>query len=244
MYKEAAGFYDRLTSDVNYEKYAEFFSAIFDKHIKKHPHSIVDLGCGTGNLTIAMAEKGYDMTGVDSSSEMLSSAYSKKSPGILWINQNFTELDLFGTYDAAVSLLDCINHMLDDDSVRKYFRHMRNFIEHDGLFVFDINSEYKFNHVYKDNVFYSVDEDLSYIWQNDYNSATGICTMDITFYKKDGDIYERFDTVNKEKSYSISHLSELLGESGFAIEALYSDCVMEEPTDSEKRIFLVCRRGN
>ena len=244
MYKETAGFYDRLTSDVDYKKYAEFFSSIFIKHATKHPHNVVDLGCGTGNLTIAMAEKGYDMTGVDSSSEMLSSAYSKKSPGILWINQDFTELDLFGTYDAAVSLLDCINHILDDDSVRKYFRHMRNFVEPDGLFIFDINTEYKFNNVYKDNVFYSVDDDLSYIWQNDYDNATGICTMDITFYQKDGDIYERFDTANKEKSYSVSHLSELLGESGFTIEALYSDCVMEEPTDNEKRIFLVCRRGN
>ncbi len=242
MYKEAAGFYDKLTSDVDYEKYTEFFSDIFNKHAEKHPHSVVDLGCGTGSLTILMAEKGYDMTGVDASPEMLSSAYSKKSPGILWINQDFTELDLFGTYDAAVSLLDCINHMPNEALVRKYFHNIRYFIEPGGLFIFDINTEYKFEHVYKDNVFYSVDDDLSYIWQNDYDSKTGICTMDITFYQNDGEIYRRVDTVNKEKSYSVAKLSELLNESGFTVEALYGDCVLEEPTDITERIFLVCRR--
>lgn len=242
MYKEAAGFYDRLTTDVDYEKYAEFFTAVFNKHAEKHPHNVVDLGCGTGNLTISMAEKGYDMTGVDSSSEMLSSAYSKKSPGILWINQDFTELDLYGTYDAAISLLDCINHMLDEDSVGKYFKRMRNFVEPGGLFIFDINTEYKFENVYKDSVFYSVDDDLSYIWQNNYDPASGICTMDITFYKNEGGVYKRIDTINKEKVYSIPLLSRLLGESGFEIEAVYGDMMLEDPKDNAERIFIISRR--
>lgn len=242
MYKEAAGFYDRLTTDVDYEKYAEFFTAVFNKHAEKHPHNVVDLGCGTGNLTISMAEKGYDMTGVDSSSEMLSSAYSKKSPGILWINQDFTELDLYGTYDAAISLLDCINHMLDEDSVGKYFKRMRNFVEPGGLFIFDINTEYKFENVYKDSVFYSVDDDLSYIWQNNYDPASGICTMDITFYKNEGGVYKRIDTINKEKVYGIPLLSRLLGESGFEIEAVYGDMMLEDPKDNAERIFIISRR--
>lgn len=242
MYKEAAGFYDRLTTDVDYEKYAEFFTAVFNKHAEKHPHSVVDLGCGTGNLTISMAEKGYDMTGVDSSSEMLSSAYSKKSPGILWINQDFTELDLYGTYDAAISLLDCINHMLDEESVGKYFKRMRNFVEPGGLFIFDINTEYKFENVYKDSVFYSVDDDLSYIWQNNYDPASGICTMDITFYKNEGGVYKRIDTINKEKVYGIPLLSRLLGESGFEIEAVYGDMMLEDPKDNAERIFIISRR--
>jgi len=242
MYKETAGFYDRLTSDINYDKYAEFFTAIFDKHTKIHPHNVMDLGCGTGRLTFAMAGRGYDMTGVDASPEMLSEAYNKKGPGILWVNQDFSELDLFGTYEAGISLLDCVNHILDEVVIGKYFKHMHNYIEPGGLFVFDINSEYKFKNVYKGNVFYSVDDDFSYVWHNEFDENTGICTMDMTFFQKDGDIYRRFDSINKEKAYSIEYLTDILNKSGFSIEALYDDCSFDEPTETTERVFFVCRR--
>ncbi|MCK5758288.1 MAG: class I SAM-dependent methyltransferase [Clostridiales bacterium] len=242
MYKDTAQFYDRLTSDVDVSKYAAYFTEVFKKHAKIHPKSVMDLGCGTGRLTFAMAEKGYDMTGVDGSTEMLSVAYGKKGPGILWINQDFTELDLFGTYNAAVSLLDCVNHLLTDEMVAKFFKRLRYFIEPGGLFIFDINSEYKFNSIYKDNVFYSVDDDFSYIWQNHFDKNTGICTMDMTFFRKEGDVYKRFESVNKEKYYSIDFLREALKKSGFSVEALYNDCSFDEPTKTSKRIFFVCRR--
>jgi SAM-dependent methyltransferase len=242
MYKDTAGLYDRLTSDVDYKKYADFFSSVFEKHAIKIPENIVDLGCGTGNLTIKMAEKGYDMTGVDASAEMLSAAYVKDSPGILWINQSFQELDLFGTYDAGISLLDCINHLLDEDSIGRFLRNLRNFIEPGGLFIFDINSEYKFMHVYNGNTFYSVDDDFSYIWKNDFDEKTGICTMDITAFQKTGDAYQRFDTVNRERSYSTSFLTGLLKNYSFSVIAIYGDAVMEAPADDEERIFLVSMR--
>jgi ubiquinone/menaquinone biosynthesis C-methylase UbiE len=244
MYNDTAGFYDRLTSDVDYQKYSDFFSAVFEKHAQKPPHSIIDLGCGTGNLTIKMAEKGFDMTGVDASAEMLAVAYSKKSPGVLWINQLFSELDLFGTYDAAISLLDCINHMLDEKSIRQYFRNLRNFIEPGGLFIFDINSEYKFKNVYSSNVFYSVDEDFSYIWQNNFNEKTGICSMDITIFIKEGGVYKRYDTGNREKAYGVAKLTGLLDECGFSVEALYGDGVLKEPAADEERIFIVNKRDS
>jgi len=242
MYKDTAEIYDRLTSDVDVSKYAIYFKEVFNKHSKTHPKSVIDLGCGTGRLTFAMAEKGYDMTGVDGSSEMLSVAYGKKGPGILWINQEFTELDLFGTYNAAVSLLDCINHLIDSDMVEKYFKRLQYFIEPGGLFVFDINSEYKFENIYKDNVFYSVDDGFSYIWQNHFDKKTEICTMDMTFFQKKGDVYKRFESINKERAYSIDFLSDTLRKSGFSIEALYDDCSFNEPTETSKRIFFVCRR--
>lgn len=242
MYKDTAEFYDLLTSDIDYLKYVEFFSAVFEKHSKTAVHNVLDLGCGTGCLTIAMAEKGYDMTGVDTSADMLSVAYGKKCPGVLWINQDFTELDLFGAYDAAISLLDCINHLLKEEMVEKYIKHMRNFVEPNGLFIFDINSEYKFKNIYKDNVFYSVEDDFTYIWENKFDEANGICEMDLTFFLREGDIYKKFDSVNKEKSYSVEFLSKVLESSGFSIEALYADCSFDVPVTDTERIFFVCRR--
>lgn len=243
MYKETAEFYDQLTPDVDYDMYAEYFTKIFEKHAKNKTHSVVDLGCGTGILTVAMAEKGYDMTGVDGSAEMLSVAYGNKSPGVLWINQDFVNLDLFGTYDAAISLLDCINHLIENGQVEQYFKRLRYFIEPGGLFVFDINSEYKFENTYKGNTFYSVEDDLSYIWQNEYDEKSKICTMDMTFFHKEGDGYRRVDTVNKERAYSIEYLSEQLEKCGFTVEALYDDSSFNEPSSHSERIFFVCRRN-
>lgn len=242
MYKDTAEFYDLLTSDIDYLKYADFFSAVFKKHSKTDVRNVLDLGCGTGRLTVTMAEMGYDMTGVDASSDMLSVACSKNCPGILWINQDFTELDLFGAYDAAISLLDCLNHLLEEEMVEKYISHMRNFVEPNGLFIFDINSEYKFRSIYKDNVFYSVQDDFTYIWENKFDEDSKICEMDLTFFLKEGNIYRRFDSINKEKSYSVEFLSTVLEKSGFLIEALYSDCSFEIPGPETERIFFVCRR--
>jgi len=242
MYKDTADFYDLLTSDIDYSKYVDFFSAVFLKHSKTEVHNVLDLGCGTGVLTIAMADKGYDMTGLDASPDMLSVAYGKKCPGVLWINQDFTELDLFGAYDAAISLLDCINHLLKEEMVEKYIKHMYNFVEPNGLFIFDINSEYKFKNTYKNNVFYSVADDFTYIWENKFDEKTGMCEMDLTFFLKEGNLYNRYDSVNKEKYYSVDFLRKTLERSGFSIEALYDDCSFNLPVSDTERIFFVCRR--
>lgn len=242
MYSEAAGLYDRLTEDVDYTSYAGYFREIFDRWSVIKTNNVMETGCGTGSLTLALAELGFEMTGIDSSAEMLSEAYVKKGPGILWVNQDVTELDLFGTYEAAVSFLDCINHILDEGSVKEYFRLMHNYIEPEGLFVFDMNSPHKFRETYGNNVFYSVGDDFAYIWQNDYDEQTCLCTMDMTFFHKEGNAYQRFDTVNIEKSYGVDYLSGLLEKAGFRIEALYNDRTFDKPSDDSERIFFVCRR--
>ena len=244
MYKSTAGYYDKLTSDIDYRKYAEFFCHIVEKHASGKVHSMMDMGCGTGNFTLAMAAEGFDMTGIDSSSEMLSCALSKSGPEILWINQNLTELDLFGTYDAAVSLLDCVNHLLTDEEIEEYFRLVHNYVNPGGLFIFDINTEYKLEKTFSSNVFYTVEDDFAYIWHNEYDSKEKICRMDITLFIKENELYKRVDAVNHEKAYDIAFLSHKLTDAGFNIEAVYDDGVFGPPGDESERVFFVCRRKN
>lgn len=244
MYQGMAQFYDRMTADVEYSLYAQYFERVFSKHAEQKPSMVVDLGCGTGNLTLAMANLGYDMTGVDSSMEMLNEAYSKKNSQVLWINQKLTELDFFGTYDAAVSLLDCVNHIIEKSEVVKYFKLINNYLNPGGLFVFDINTEYKFEHIFADNVFYCVDNDFAYIWQNHYDSDIGLCEMDITVFNKEKDLYARFDEVNVERCYSVVEIENMLEKTGFSIEAIYGDKNLKKPVKQEERIFFVCRKEN
>ncbi|MBN2558576.1 MAG: class I SAM-dependent methyltransferase [Clostridia bacterium] len=242
MYGDAAAYYDILTSDIDYGGYAMYFNDIFKTHMDRIPESIMDLGCGTGSLTLRLAGMGYDMTGVDASPGMLGEAYAKGGPGILWINQDFTEIDLFGTYDAAVSLLDCVNHLRDEREVEKYFRLVHNYLNPGGLFVFDINSEYKFREVFSSNVFYSVNDDFAYIWQNEYNLEKRTCVMEITIFIRENGLYRRIDTCNTERAFATGEMKNLLEKAGFCIISVYNDLTFDEPGDKAERIFFVCRK--
>lgn len=242
MYNGMAGFYDRLTADIDYKEYSDYFISIFKRHMKKEPSSIVDLGCGTGNLTVLLDENGYEMTGVDSSAAMLSIAYTKSRDNILWINQDITELDLFGTYDAAVSVLDCVNHIMEEVLLEKYFKLVFNFLNPGGAFVFDINTEYKFREIYGLNVFYAVNDEFAYIWQNNYDEAKKTCTMDITFFEKENDRYRRSDAINMEKAYGVSFIKKTLQIAGFKVEGIYDNLTFDNPSDNSERIFFMCKK--
>lgn len=243
MYDSTAAYYDRMTADIDYKGYAGFFDNIISLHSDMKPAMVMDLGCGTGSLTFEMAEMGYDMTGVDSSPEMLNEAFLKKGPGILWINQDLTELDLFGTYGAAISLLDCVNHITDREDVLQYFKLVHNFLEPGGLFIFDANTKYKFEHVLASNVFYTVEEDFAYIWENSYDSKTRLCEMDITVFEKRDGLYARIDGTNEERCYEVDEIASFLGNAGFEVMAIYGDRKMEKPAEDEHRVFFVGRKG-
>ena len=189
-----------------------------------------------------LALKGLDMTGVDSSAEMLSEAYTKEGPGILWVNQDVMELDLFGTYDAAVSFLDFPNHIIKPDDLGKYFSLIKNYLNPGGLYIFDINSEYKFKNILGDNVFYYDDDDYSCIWQNTFNEKSRICNMEITLFKQEGSLFRRSDTSNTERAYSVDELQEIIESAGLSVIEILGDMKFEQPSEKEERIFFICRK--
>lgn len=125
----------------------------------------------------------------------------------------------------------------------KYFRNVRNYLNPGSVFVFDINTEYTFRNIFSNNVFYSVDDDFSYIWQNDFNEKDKMCKMDITMFSKDNELYSRADTVNMEKAYSIDYLTKTLEEAGLPVIDLYNDLTFEKPGSDAERVFFVCQRG-
>ncbi len=242
MYRETAEIYDKLTSGIDYESYAGYYIELLDRYKEIYTHSVLETGCGSGNLTRMLALKGLDMTGVDSSAEMLSEAYTKEGPGILWVNQDVMELDLFGTYDAAVSFLDFPNHIIKPDDLGKYFSLIKNYLNPGGLYIFDINSEYKFKNILGDNVFYYDDDDYSCIWQNTFNEKSRICNMEITLFKQEGSLFRRSDTSNTERAYSVDELQEIIESAGLSVIEILGDMKFEQPSEKEERIFFICRK--
>lgn len=244
MYSETAEIYDKLTSGIDYLSYAGYFVDVINKYKKIKTHSLLETGCGSGNLTRILASAGFDMTGVDSSTEMLSEAYTKEGAGILWINQDALKLDLFGTYDAAISLLDFPNHIIDSEKLVKYFSKIENYLNPGGLFIFDINTEYKFKNILADNVFYYDDDDYSCIWQNHFDKKSMLCTMDITLYRREGLLFRRSDTVNSERAYSVDDIKKAIETSGLTVIDILGDMKFEKPAENEERIFFVCQKAS
>ena len=120
IYDLIAPFYDSVNSHIDYKSWADFIEKIFLKEMKQKPELVLDLGCGTGRMTIELSKRGYDMTGVDYSPEMLGMARDvaeDEGQDILWLCQDMREFELYGTVDAAVCCLDCINHLESEDDL-------------------------------------------------------------------------------------------------------------------------------
>ncbi len=245
IYDLLAPFYDAINADISYSDWADFIEKIFNKECKSRPELVLDLGCGTGKMTLELASRGYDMTGIDISAEMLDIAREQAEIGgydILWLSQDMREFELYGTVDSAVSCLDCINHLTKPSDVKKTFELMHNYLIPDGIFVFDINGKAKFENIYADRSYVMEEDGGVCIWQNYYDNKTKLCDFYITLFEECSDgRYERYDDEQRERMYTVSEMRKMLLASGFEFIGAYSDFDFNEATDNSERIYIAAR---
>ncbi len=250
-YGAIAGVYDRLNADIDYEKWADFIEACFDKYLNKRPELVLDLACGTGTMTRALAKRGYDMIGVDGSEDMLSEAYmrSEEGQGVLYLCQDMRSFELYGTVGATVCCLDSINYLLSEKDVEKTFSLVHNYSDSNGLFLFDVNSPYKFENIYGDNAYIlegEREEDGSAIfcgWQNHYEKETGICDFYLSIFVQcaEDETYSRSDEHQQEKCYSLDTLKDILEKTGFEFLGAWSDFEFFDIDEATERYYIVAR---
>jgi SAM-dependent methyltransferase len=244
IYGDFAYYYDRLMRDVDYSMWADYVTDIFER-FKCRPGLAADLGCGTGSFCLEMAKRGYDMIGIDVSAEMLSIAKQKAdsaNAGILFLNQDMASFELYGTVVAITCLMDSVNYITYKNDLKRLFRLVHNYLNPGGLFVFDINSPYKFENVLSSNVFCETSEDVSYIWQNSFDKRSGLCRFDLTFFVKEGQYYRRFEETHYERSYGTDELSRMLRSAGLAVQGIYDAFAFKKPGPKSERIFFVCAK--
>lgn len=241
-----ASVYDILTENVNYEKIADRIDALFGQAIKeKGP--LLDLGCGTGTLSFLLEEKGFDVIGIDKSEDMLAEAFEKKSENgsdIMFLCQDLTELDLFGTAASAVCVLDTVNHIDSAEKICEFFRRVSLFLEMDGLFLLDINTPYKHRNVLSDNTFIYDTEGVYCIWQNSYDENERKTDIDLDFFIKDGDAYFRESESFSEYEYDIPHIISILEQNGFTVLKQFDGYSEENPTAKTERTVLLAQKTN
>lgn len=248
IYDLIAPIYDEVNGDINYYEWAKFVQRIIEKFGSGIPCELMlDLGCGTGSMTIALAQLGYDMTGVDISTEMLDIARDRAADAgyedkILWLCQDMREFELYGTVDAAVCSLDGINHLITNTDLDKCLRLVHNYLVPGGLFIFDVNGKYKFENVYADETYCMENEDSVCVWQNYYNEKSHLCDFYITLFKKVQDgRYERYDDTETERMYTLRSLKNALKRCSMEFVGAYSDFEFTNATDNDERIYIVAR---
>ncbi|MEM1483374.1 class I SAM-dependent methyltransferase [Oscillospiraceae bacterium PP1C4] len=239
-----AGFYDQLTEEIDYQQRARYFDEIIRQHVAVTGETILlDLACGTGSLSVALSGLGYDVIGVDGSADMLSEAVSKGSAGrqILYLCQPFERLDLFGTIDVAVCALDSINHMTDLATVEKTFEKVSLFTVPGGLFVFDVNTEYKHRQVLGDNTFVYDLDDVYCVWQNT-TDETLLTEITLDFFVRRGKTYTRESENFCERAYTHEQLCGVLGKTGYELLAVYEGDTFEPVGETAQRAVYVARK--
>lgn len=241
MYSDFAEVYDRL-QDADYDAFVDFYEQIFEKFGKK-PKLVLDLACGTGNITIPMAKRGYDMIGLDLSCEMLNIARDKAKKedlDILFLNQDMSDMELYGTVDAMVCALDGVNYLTDPDDLRQLFKLLKNFLDPDGLLIFDISTEYKLKKTLGENTYVNEEDDIYYVWRSEFFEDEKICEMELNFFCMDEDgRYRRFDEYQAQRAYLPEEISKIANEENLNVTAVYRAFEFLTPSDTDERIFFV-----
>ena len=240
-YESLAESYDLFTTDVNYKRWADYYEEIFKLHNIK-PELVLDLACGTGTLSCELAKRGYDMTAVDASPEMLAQAMQKADEienKPLFLCQNMEELDLYGTMDAVVCALDSLNYLLSTDALEKTFDRLKFFVRPGGIVIFDVNTEYKFSNM--DGMSYIRDEDDHFCaWSAEFND--GICRMTMDIFDRVGDLWSRSEEEHIERAHSDEEITNAFERAGFKLLAKYDELSFEEANYTSERVFWVIER--
>lgn len=237
-YTSFAEVYDLFMDNVPYEQWGSFLAGLFREN-GINDGLVLDLGCGTGKLTRIMESYGYDMIGIDNSYEMLDIAKEQSKDSILYLMQDMREFELYGTVKAIYSACDCINYILEEEDLKEVFTLANNYLDPGGIFVFDINSPYKYKALLAENTFAETREEGSFIWENYYDEAEGINEYDLTLYiASEKNRFRRFQEVHYQRCYELSEIKRLLEETGMEFVAAY-DAYTKEPVYEECEKILV-----
>ncbi len=245
-YGALAKVYDQLTEDVGYERRADYIEKLF-KRSRLPVHTVLDLACGTGEMTAILTRRGYELVAADASPEMLAQAREKaadlEGEPPVFLNQSMTGLDLYGTVDAAICCLDSLNYLTSPKDVQKCFQRLHLFIAPGGLLVFDVNTPEKLAAM-DGQVFLDETEDVYCVWRTEFERRSKICSywMDI-FTRRENGGWDRAGEEHRQRAYEVDELKAWLLDAGFTRIRTFGDCRMSAPREGAQRIYFSAIRG-
>ena len=273
-YTDFAQVYDTFMDETPYEEWADFIDKLIvqygisrpacrqiqdnqlqasavektaEENLASERNLVLDLGCGTGSLTELMAEKGYDMIGVDLSQEMLGIALAKReaaASSTLYLCQDMRELELYSTVGTVISVCDSVNYLLEEEDLIETFRLVNNYLYPGGIFIFDFNTVYKYEQVIGDTTIAENRDDCSFIWENYYHEKEHINEYDLNIFVREDEEEERFRRFSEthyQRGYSLEEMTRLIESAGLTLVAALDADTHKKPTENSERIYMIAR---
>lgn len=272
-YTSFARVYDMFMDNVPYEEWCDYITGL----LKEYGISnglVLDLGCGTGSMTELLAARGFDMIGVDCSEDMLEMALEKRMASgrdILYLQQDMRDLELYGTVRAVVCLCDSINYLLDVQDLETVFRLVNNYLDPGGIFIFDLNTEYKYRELLADRTIAENRDEGSFIWDNYYDEESRINEYDLALFipaeeadaGKMGEgagpdcetgaasgsgtsgegLYRKYQETHFQRAYTLDEIREALERAGMKFLTWYDGDGdgRQAPREDSERIYVIAR---
>lgn len=241
-YTSFAMVYDEFMDQTPYDQWYQNILQVFKKYGVPEQGKVLELGCGTGKMTRRLALSGYDITAVDYSLEMLEIARNSSEDGILYVFQDMADLELPQKIDAAVSICDCMNYLLEEKELLSAFCRVKTYLNPNGIFMFDMNSKYKYEHLLAQNTFAEDREDASFIWDNFYDEAQRINEYQLSlFIRNQKGTYDKFEEVHLQKAYEQDEVCDLLKRAGFEEVVILDVETMRQPGEKTERLYYIAR---
>lgn len=246
QYKDFAFVYDELMNEVDYNNWVDYIEQII-KHKEANVQNILELACGTGNLTIPLTKKNYDIAAIDISEEMLSVAREKaekEGVELVLLQQDISELEFdVENLDCVLCACDGFNYLTYDDEIENVFEKSYELLKDGGMFIFDISSFYKLSQVLGNNMYGENRADIAYMWQNYFDPEENMVEMELAFFVKNEEgSFDRFEETHHQRAYTEREIKKMLKMAGFKDISIYGDFTLESPKEDAQRIFFACKK--
>ncbi len=246
-YKAFAKIYDRVMRDVDYISWTQHVENLCRKH-KFDVKKILDLACGSGGHAFHLLRKGYNVVGVDASQDMIDEARRKmdvldrRFPIFQGKMESFTQEGIDRDFDLVICLYDSLNYVLDEGGVQSCFREVHDHLRPGGAFIMDVTTEYNLLHNFAGYTFAENFDNYSYIWENEYNIETKLCSSKVTIFERSGERYEKVIEMHEQRVYPTPVLKEWLRQAGFEVLGTYHNTSEVPARPKAERIHFVARR--
>ncbi len=243
-YTGFAEVYDMFMDNIPYEEWCEYLTGML-REWGVEDGLVLDLGCGTGTLTRLLASRGYDMIGVDLSEEMLEIAMghqAEKPDGILYLLQDMREFELYGTVRAIVSICDSMNYLMEYEDLVQVLRLANNYLDPGGVFIFDLNTMYKYRELLGEQTIAENRDEGSFIWENYFDEEELVNEYDLTLFIREEDgRFQKYEETHYQRAYDLETVKQAVEEAGMELVAMYDAFTKEPPREDSERVYVVAR---
>ncbi|SER72792.1 Methyltransferase domain-containing protein [Gracilibacillus ureilyticus] len=247
-YSKLAYVYDILMDDAPYDQWQKF---VTEKMTQYQPEArrMLDLGCGTGEMSIRFAKSGMEVTGVDYSEDMLAYAQAettRQKQKVTYLQQDIRSLEGLHDFDVIISLCDVINYVTEEGELQEVFQHAADALASGGIFIFDVHSLKHFRENMAGQTFAEIYEDVSYVWFCENGEREGELYHDLTFFilHDERNLYERFDETHHQRTFPVEFYKKMIGNAGMDLLEICGDFSINPGSEPEQadRIFFVCQK--